>query len=185
MAEVGFPGQHTTTTTVTSSTVVQTNIRFDPQYVRTIPGILKIVQVLCSLLGFICIQCSRLNTLSKGVFFSWISMIAFWFTGILLWLYLFHLVEKFYKIPWLKMEFGFCALWTFLYLLASILAVTVHDNAHSAAAFFGFVCMFAYAVDAFVKWRAARAGGLAQGTRVVSKQTAATVTVESPPREAY
>lgn len=45
MAESGFPGQHTTTTTVTSSTTVQTNIRFDPSYLKTIPGILKAVQV--------------------------------------------------------------------------------------------------------------------------------------------
>ncbi|KAJ8726003.1 hypothetical protein PYW07_000701 [Mythimna separata] len=179
MAEGGFPGQHTTTTTVTSSTAVQTNIRFDPSYIKTIPGILKIVQVLCSLLGFICIRCSYLSGATKGSFFSWISMIAFWFTGILLGLYLFHILEKFYKIPWLKLEFGFCAIWTFFYLLVSILAATVHDNPHSAAAFFGFVAMIAYLVDAYLKWVAVRAGGLAQGTRVVSKQT--TSAVEAPP----
>ncbi|CAH0726389.1 unnamed protein product, partial [Brenthis ino] len=180
MAETGFPGQHTTTTTVTSSTTVQTNIRFDPSYLKTIPGILKIVQVGCSLLGFICILCSRLSV-SKGAYFSWISMIAFWFTGILLGFYLFHIVEKFYKIPWLKIEFVFTALWTLLYLLAAILVVTVGDSAHSAAAFFGFVATAAYAMDAFVKYRAARGGGLAQGARVVSKQT----TSVTPPREAY
>ncbi|KAM3959127.1 MARVEL domain-containing protein 1 [Aphomia sociella] len=179
MAEVGFPGQHTTTTTVTSSTTVQTNLRFDPAYVKTIPGILKVVQVASSLLGFICILCSRLSYASKGTYFSWISMIAFWFTGILLGFYLFHMVEKFYKIPWLKMEFGFCSIWTLLYLIAAILATTVHDNPHSAAAFFGFVATLAYAIDAYLKWREVRAGGLAQGTRVVSKQT--TSTVESPP----
>ncbi|CAG9784748.1 unnamed protein product [Diatraea saccharalis] len=184
MAEVSFPGQHTTTTTVTSSTIVQTNIRFDPQYLKTIPGILKVIQVLCSLLGFICIQVSYLSTRGRGAYFSWISMIAFWFTGILLGMYLFHLVEKFYKIPWLRMEFGFCTLWTFLYLLAAILAVTVHDNPHSAAAFFGFVAMFAYAIDAYVKWRAVQGGGLAQGTRVVAKQTAAALEAP-PPREGY
>lgn len=60
-------------------------------------------------------------------------MIAFWFTGILLGLYLFHIVEKFYKIPWLKMEFVFCALWTILYLIAASLATTVGDNSHAAA----------------------------------------------------
>ena len=87
----------------------------------------------CSLIGFICILCSRLSV-SKGSYFSWISMIAFWFTGILLGFYLFHIVEKFYKIPWLKIEFVFNALWTLLYLLAAILVVTVGDNAHSAAA---------------------------------------------------
>ncbi|XP_075991814.1 CKLF-like MARVEL transmembrane domain-containing protein 4 [Anticarsia gemmatalis] len=183
MAEVGFPGQHTTTTTVTSSTAVQTNIRFDPSYIKTIPGILKIVQVSCSLLGFICIQFSNLNSASRGSFFSWISMIAFWFTGILLGFYLFHILEKFYKIPWLKIEFVFCALWTFFYLLVSILATTVHDNPHSAASFFGFVAMIAYAGDCYLKWVAVRAGGLAQGSRVVSKQT---TSVESPPpREGY
>nr|BAM19475.1 unknown unsecreted protein [Papilio xuthus] len=134
MADVGFPGQHTTTTTVTSSTTVQTNIRFDPLYIRTIPGILKVVQVACSLLGFICIQFSALNNAGKGSYFSWISMVAFWFTGILLGFYLFHIVEKFYKIPWLKIEFVFCSLWTLLYCIAAILAVTVRDNPHSAAA---------------------------------------------------
>lgn len=50
MAEVGFPGQHTTTTTITSSTTVQTNIRFDPLYIRTLPGILKVVQVVSTYL---------------------------------------------------------------------------------------------------------------------------------------
>lgn len=181
MAETGFPGQHTTTTTVISSTTVQTNIRFDPSYVKTIPGILKVFQVLCSLIGFICILCSRLSV-SKGSYYSWISMIAFWFTGILLGFYLFHIVNKFYKIPWLKIEFVFNALWTLLYLLAAILVVTVGDNAHSAAAFFGFVATLAYSIDTFLKFRAVKAGGLAQGSRVVSRQTTSVVT---PPREGY
>ncbi|CAH2105133.1 unnamed protein product [Euphydryas editha] len=182
MAETGYAGQQRVTTTVTSSTTVQTNIRFDPSYLKTIPGILKIVQTVCSLLGFICIQFSRQNNAGKGSYFSWISMIAFWFTGILLGFYLFHMVEKFYRIPWLKIEFVFTALWTLLYLIAAILAVTVHDDPHSAAAFFGFTATLAYAVDAYLKWRAARAGGLAQGTRVVSQQT---TSVAAPPRVAY
>jgi len=46
MMDQGFPGQHTTTTTVTTTTTTtQPNVRFDPTYVRTVPGILKIVQV--------------------------------------------------------------------------------------------------------------------------------------------
>jgi hypothetical protein len=44
MADQGFPGQHTTTVT-SSNTTVQTNIRYDPLYIRTIPGILKIAQI--------------------------------------------------------------------------------------------------------------------------------------------
>jgi hypothetical protein len=45
MADQGFPGQHTTTTVTSSNTTVQTNIRYDPLYIRTIPGILKIAQI--------------------------------------------------------------------------------------------------------------------------------------------
>ncbi len=40
MADAGFPGAYSTTT-VTTSTSVQTNIRFDPSYIRTVPGIIK------------------------------------------------------------------------------------------------------------------------------------------------
>lgn len=105
----------------------------------------------CSLIGFICIQFSYFNNAGKGSYFSWISMIAFWFTGILLGFYLFHLVEKFYRIPWLRIEFVFCALWTFLYLLASILAATVRDNPHSAACVSRLPC-FSYKFDIFMRF---------------------------------
>ncbi|KAI5634712.1 membrane-associating domain-containing protein [Phthorimaea operculella] len=185
MEEAGFPGQHTTTTTVTSSTTVQTNIRFDPSYVKTIPGILKVIQVTASLLGFICIQFSSYSGHSDSSYFSWISMIAFWFTGILLGFYLFHIVEKFYKIPWLRIEFIFCAAWAFLYLIAASLACVNADKPHSAAAFFGFVATGVYAIDCLLKWRAVRAGGLAQGTRVVSKQTTSAVSSPTARPEGY
>nr|CAD7447253.1 unnamed protein product [Timema bartmani] len=103
MAEQGFPNQHVTTTTVTASnTTVQTNLRFDPLYIRTIPGILKVVQIVLNLLGFICISVSWGATTSRGSWFNTVAMTGFWFTGIMLALYLFHVVEKFYKIPWLK-----------------------------------------------------------------------------------
>ncbi|CAF4871834.1 unnamed protein product [Pieris macdunnoughi] len=135
-----------------------------------------------SLLGFICVVCSRVGTASKGAYFSWVSMIAFWFTGILLGFYLFHIVEKFYKIPWLRLEFLFAAVWSLLYLIASILATTVGDNAHYAASFFGFAATLAYMIDAYLKFRLVRAGGLAQGSRVVSKQTTEVIT---PPGGRY
>lgn len=60
-------------------------------------------------------------------------MTGFWFTGILLVFYLFHIIEKFYKMPWLKIEFVFCALWTLLYLIAASLAVALRVEAYVAA----------------------------------------------------
>lgn len=41
--EQGFPGQHTTTTTVTTSSS-PISIRFDKSYIRTLPGMLKAAQ---------------------------------------------------------------------------------------------------------------------------------------------
>jgi hypothetical protein len=53
-------------------------------------------------LGFICITISYRAITSRGSWFNTVAMGGFWFTGILLALYLFHVIEKFYRIPWLK-----------------------------------------------------------------------------------
>lgn len=46
MADQTFPPVHTTRTTVTSTnTAVQTNLRYDPMYLRTTPGMLKCIQI--------------------------------------------------------------------------------------------------------------------------------------------
>lgn len=55
-----------------------------------------------NLLGFICITVSYGAISSRGSWFNTVAMGGFWFTGILLALYLFHVIEKFYRIPWLK-----------------------------------------------------------------------------------
>lgn len=158
MADPGFPNVHTTRTTVQhSTTTVDATLRYDPSYFRTIPGILKGAQVVCflyeyfhsknwksiiltlfqllNLLGFICIECSGVYSYatSRGPFFNFVSMTGFWFTGILLALYLFHIIEKYYRIPWLKIEFLFCAIWTGLYLIAASLAVSYPIEAFEAA----------------------------------------------------
>ncbi|CAG9858215.1 unnamed protein product [Phyllotreta striolata] len=156
MADPGFPSQHTTTTTVeTSNTTVTTTMRFDAGYIKTLPGILKCAQLLLNLLGFICILCSGIwANHTRGSFFNFVSMFAFWFTAILLVLYLFHIVEKLYRIPWMKIEFVFCAVWTGFYLIASSLAVSFsHIEGFVAAGFFGFCAMIAYGFDAFLKYR--------------------------------
>ncbi|KAG5885798.1 hypothetical protein JTB14_031515 [Gonioctena quinquepunctata] len=139
---------------------------------------LKCAQVVVNLIGFICIEASGYHAdSSRGTYFNFVSMTAFWFTGILLALYLFHIVEKLYKIPWLKIEFVFCALWTGLYLIAASLAVSYTIEAYIAAGFFGFCGMVLYGIDAFLKFQGIKTGQLAQGERVISKQT---TTVMSP-----
>ncbi|XP_065335309.1 CKLF-like MARVEL transmembrane domain-containing protein 4 [Cloeon dipterum] len=173
MDGTSFPGQHTTTTRVTTSNVsVQTNLRYDPLYLRTLPGLVKVVQIVCNMIGFLCVILAKYSHLARGSFFKSLSGIGFWFTGIMLLLYVFHVAEKFFRIPWLKIELGFCTLWTLLYLIASILCVDYAslDAAFGAAGFFGFCAMFAYGFDAYLKFQAVRSGELAQGDRVVIQQ---------------
>lgn len=39
-----------------------------------------------------------------------------------------HAIEKFHVIPWLMIEFGFCALWSFFFFTAALaFAVKVKD----------------------------------------------------------
>lgn len=43
MTDAGFPGQVQTRTTIHSQTQVQPQIRYDPSYIQTVPGIVKLI----------------------------------------------------------------------------------------------------------------------------------------------
>jgi hypothetical protein len=109
-------------------------------------------------------------------------MTAFWFTGILLVFYVFHVNERFYKIPWMKIEMWFCIIWTLLYCIAASLAAAfgVHSEAYTAAAFFGFCAMVAYGYDSFIKFQNVRNGVVVENARTVpvtqTPQTTVTIT---------
>merc|ERR1719369_2483075 len=165
----------TTTTTTITETHVQTNIRWDPNYVKSIPGGLKLAAVVINLVVFICVM-------SSGVFYreshtaqwtNFVAMTAFWVTGILLIFYLLHVIEKFHVIPWIMIEMGFTILWAFFYMSCSIdLAVNAsyyNISAFAAASFFGFVAMGIYGFDGFLKFKGWKAGQIAQGERVVQQ----------------
>lgn len=91
------------------------------------------MQVL-DLVGFICIQVSKFGHNGRGEFFSSVSMTGFWFTGIMFLLYLFQVVYKATRIPWLQIEMWFCAIITLCFLLASSLAADMGTGAFIAAA---------------------------------------------------
>lgn len=131
----------------------------------------NLCQVL-NIIGFICIEISRYTNLAKGSYFNTVSMAGFWFTGILLVFYIFHVIERFFRIPWIQIELIFCGIWTVLYLIAAILVSTVNASSYTAAAFFGFCAMVAYGYDTWLKFNAHRSGEIAQGQRrVVQQQT--------------
>ncbi|XP_041974688.1 CKLF-like MARVEL transmembrane domain-containing protein 4 [Aricia agestis] len=157
-----------------SNVVFRTETRFDPSYIRTVPGIIKVAVIVLDLLGFICIQSSAFWWNPRGVYFNIVAHLGLWFSGILLLLYLFHVVEKYHNIMWLKIELIVCGIISFLYLIASTIVLAYGSAGYSAAGFFGYLAMVLYGFDAFLKARAMQAGDLAQGTRVTTKQTPVT-----------
>lgn len=87
------------------------------------------------------VQCSSHSSIAKAAFYSTVAMIGFWFSGILLLLYLFHAVYVFNKIPWMKVEFFFCGAMTILLLIASALlaAIDVHWFLAAAVSYFSII----------------------------------------------
>jgi len=158
-----------------TETHVQTNLRWDPGYIKTLPGALKLAAVILDLICMICLVNSPpyWREHSIGEWYIFVCMTAFWVSTILLIMYLLHFIEKFHVIPWLMLEFGFYALWSFFFFTAAI-AVAVRSTgipALLAAAVFGFICMGVYGVDAGLKFQGWRAGKLAQGERKKTQTT--------------
>ncbi|KAJ8672720.1 hypothetical protein QAD02_003980, partial [Eretmocerus hayati] len=120
-----FPGQVNTGTAVTAQTSSTVHIRYDPSYLRTLPGRLKCAEIVLNILGFICVLISTHSHHNRSGWFNFIAMTGFWMTGLLLVFYLFHFVEKFDRIPWLKIEFFFCAFETVGYLVTSALVANL------------------------------------------------------------
>lgn len=86
-----------------------------------------------ALVGFILVQCSQHSGSGRAQFFSTIAMIAFWFSGILLVLYLFHVIYVFSKIPWTKIEFFFCLGACLLLALSSAILIAQGIGLFTAA----------------------------------------------------
>ncbi|XP_028173350.1 uncharacterized protein LOC114362246 isoform X2 [Ostrinia furnacalis] len=148
-----------------SNTVFITETRFDPSYLKTPPGIIKSI-ILFNLIAFICIQASAFWSNGRGVFFNTVAAVGFIFSGALLALYVFHVVEKYHNLKWLKIELVGNVVLVFLFLIASTIVVAFGSAAYSAAGFFGYLSMVLYGLEAFLKVRALQAGDLAQGSRV-------------------
>ncbi|KAL4705324.1 hypothetical protein ACJJTC_019010 [Scirpophaga incertulas] len=140
-----------------------TEMRFDPSYLKTPEGIIKIIIMVLSLLGFICIQSSVFWWNSRGVYFNIVAQLAFWMNGLVLLMYLFHAVEKYHNIKWLKIELVMALTFVVLYLIGSTIVVAFGLASYSAAGLFGYLCMVTCGAEAWVKVRALQNGALAQG----------------------
>lgn len=168
----------------TSPTKEGPHIHFDPSYVKTIPGMIKIAEALCSLIGFICIQSIYLASyISAGGWYSFVSMTGFWISLLLLVFYIFHIIERLTWIPWLIGEGGFAALWSAFFFIAACVAASYgrQDPGWGAAAFFGFVGMIIFGYEAYVKYIKWKSGDAAQGEKAPSNVETSTSTGPSYP----
>lgn len=201
MASQDFPNTISTAATVATAAYVSShapppppqpstkptvNIHFDRSYAFTLPGILKIAQVVNSVIGMLCIIASQCNYCSASNWFNFVASTSFFVTLIMLFLYLYHIIEKLRFIPWLKAEFGYCAVWTLFYAIAAIIMAVkgTQDDAWAAAAFFGFVGTGLYGFDAFLKFKGWRRGDSAQGSSIIPSATSPTSPM-SPSYAAY
>jgi len=159
----GFPATHTTTTT--TSMTPESDIRFDPTYVRTLPGTLKCAQMVLNLCGFISISVATRSNSHNANWFGVVSFGGLLITFILFLLFVFHVVEKLHFIPWILIELVYCGIWTFFYFTAATAAASMghYEDPFAAAAFFGYVAMLFYGFDAYLKYISWKAGDIAQG----------------------
>lgn len=131
-------------------------IRFDRSYVKTVPGILKLVEIACNLIGFICIKISW--SWVSAIFYNILYWVAIIITGFLLVAYTLHIVEKFHHWPWHKLEFYYCVIVSLTYFGCSIFASTIGESVGYAVGFFGFCAIIAYGFDAYLKFKGFRRG---------------------------
>lgn len=86
MDQAGRIHGNTTTTTTITETHVQTNIRFDPSYVKTIPGALKLAAVVSNYISKVTsILLMGRNDLQSKIMIKYIILIGFESGGFHLW----------------------------------------------------------------------------------------------------
>ncbi|XP_064640197.1 plasmolipin-like isoform X1 [Lineus longissimus] len=147
-------------------------------YIRTIPGILKIVEMVLDLIVIICCACivGGGGTSGWGTFLAASAIIT---TAIL---FIFHITNLISRLPgpWLVIEFAYFVIYAALYVITAIVcaafAGTYISPASGAAAFFAFAAAGVYGVDAFLMFRTWRAAGSPVG-RTESTQATTTTTV--------
>uniref|UniRef100_A0A914HW22 MARVEL domain-containing protein n=1 Tax=Globodera rostochiensis TaxID=31243 RepID=A0A914HW22_GLORO len=139
------------------------NVEFNPwldtSYLRTLPGLLKVIVIVFNLLCFMCLLIGGPAYYAGVGGATFVSVFGFIISLTLLMLYLFHIVDQFAQIPWIVCEMIFCFAWTIFYFIAgSVLAIASVSHPYAGgwaiAAFFGFSAMLAYALDCYLKFLA-------------------------------
>ncbi|KAI6181441.1 MARVEL domain-containing protein [Aphelenchoides besseyi] len=138
---------------------VECRVTPDPSYIQTLDGLLKLLVIVLNLLCFICVAIGGPGYYSGISWVTFTTTFGFTISLLLLFLYLFHVVDMFPQIPWIIGEMVYCFAWTIFYFIsASILAVGTASYrgtfGWALAAFFAFAAMCAYGFDCYLKFLA-------------------------------
>lgn len=148
--------QHTTTTSSS------TDIGLDKIYLTSIDSILKIVEMVLSLIVFICITSHAWYSVVGGGWVQFVS-ISCLITVLILWI--FFMLRIIYKLPgpWALIILIYYIVYTVFFLICflvcAIQASKYYDNGGLiAAAIFSFIMLGVLAVDTFFQFRKFREG---------------------------
>ncbi|KAL8581129.1 hypothetical protein ACOMHN_033577 [Nucella lapillus] len=165
-------------TTTSQSGPVMEDIRPDPLYIRSLPGILKIVEIFLDILVLICASIDNWYSLGGG-WVQFVAASALVTTAILFFFHFFHIISRL-PGPWTLIEFIYYVVFVILYVIAAIVAAVRAPLAPSigAACFFTFAALAVYAVDCFFMYRGFKTvqhphtgGGQAASTTVTTTTT--------------
>ncbi|KAJ8247305.1 hypothetical protein GJAV_G00244770 [Gymnothorax javanicus] len=200
--EDGFDGEASNTSMIsgasspyqpTTEPVLSRNllgdISLDKDYLKSNFGILKMIEVVLSLIAFICIETIMECLPCGGVyFFEFVSCSASVVTGVLLVVFSLRLQAKVPQINWSLTDQVNTAACTFFFFLASVIlaALNYRSGAEIAAAIFGFLVTCVYGFNTFLvvkQWRKAGGGrsGPAQASEYIRARTASRGEVEAQP----
>ncbi|XP_077570002.1 CKLF-like MARVEL transmembrane domain-containing protein 4 [Stigmatopora nigra] len=151
-------------------------IRCDVEYLKSYFGILKVVEVVLSLIGFICIETIMMCSPCSGVyFFEFVSCTAFVVTGTLLVIFSLSLHTKVPQVNWNLTDLGNTAASALLFFLSSFVLACINHNtgAEIAAVTFGFLATGVYCLNTFLAVRRWRRGNGTQRAAQNSEYTRA------------
>ncbi|XP_025076528.1 MARVEL domain-containing protein 1-like [Pomacea canaliculata] len=139
--------------TTTKPSGNQEKIRLDVEYVRTIPSILKIVEIVLDILVLICASIDDWYYVGGG----WVQFVAASALGTTVILFIFHFFQLISQLsgPWNLIEIIYCGIYVILFLIAAIVsAVRAHlEPSIVAACFFCFAALAVYTLDVVIMYR--------------------------------
>ncbi|XP_073341961.1 CKLF-like MARVEL transmembrane domain-containing protein 7 [Pagrus major] len=146
---------HTVITTSTTTTRTSGDSVLNMGFTRTIPGMLKLGQMVALLIAFLCVHCAR--GWPSWAAFQYFEVVVLWFLIALTIFFLMHLFRLQGKMPcinWPLTEFFHYSVGTVLIFIASIVAAvkTGGVSALVAGSVFGFIATFLMAVSLWTSY---------------------------------